>query len=93
MASGGDVLSSEYLHFALTVLAAACSVVFSIVSWLIRIELKRAVADYTRIATDLKQLSKDHAEFREWTRFILAIAGIISSDGLPTGRRLPDKYS
>ncbi len=86
-----DVPTSEYLHLALTIVGAIGSLVFGFIGWLVRAEVKRAVADYTRLTTDVKQLARDHAEFREWTRLILGLAGIISSDGQSTGRRLSDK--
>lgn len=91
---GVSPTNTEWLHFALTLLGAACTLIFSFVGWLVRSAVKRAIAQYTSVAFDLKQLSQEcnarYEEFtdhREWVRFILAVTGFIYRDGTPTDKR------
>lgn len=91
---GVSPTNTEWLHFALTLLGAACTLVFSFIGWLVRAAVKRAIAQYTGIAHSLQQLShesderyQEFTDHREWVRFILAVTGLIHRDGTPNGKR------
>jgi hypothetical protein len=86
--------NTEWLHFALTLLGAACTLIFSFIGWLIRSAVKRAVAEYVKVTNELKQFSHESSDryeefkdFREWVRFIMAVAGIVHQDGTPTDKK------
>ncbi len=79
------IAAHDYVQLALAILGTACTTVFSIIGWIIRVELKRTLTRIDGLENDRKRMEKEAGEFREWVRFIFALTGIITADGLPTG--------
>lgn len=84
---GAMPTNDQWIHFAFRVVGTVSSFLFVAVSWAVRAGVKRAIATYTHITTEIETISSDFGAYRTRAERLFFLAGIIDENGNSTGRR------